>query len=86
MDFPRHLHQPEGRFVVVDREDVCQQLLSGGWTLQPSAHVERPVEVRLVEALSALNGAVIDFDEAHPPPEVIARPTRGRPRKLRHGG
>lgn len=53
--FPRHLHQPKGRFVVVDRPDVCDQLLEAGWTLQPDEHVEKPVEVTLAAALAALD-------------------------------
>lgn len=66
MEFPRHLHQPEGRYVVVKDAETCERLLAGGWALQPEAHVEKPVEVLLPDALAAVNGAVIDFDESEP--------------------
>lgn len=63
MSFPRHVHQPEGRYVVVHDDETLSALLDRGWLAEPPAHVEQPVEVRLPEAL---NGAVIDFDATEP--------------------
>lgn len=53
MEFPRHVHQPDGRYVVVTNESDYDQLKAFGWTDQPDGHVERPVEVLLFQALAA---------------------------------
>lgn len=63
MDFPRHLHKPGGLFVVVDSDEKYENVKAHGWADLPEAHVEQPVEVRYE---AAINGAVIDFDEAAP--------------------
>jgi len=54
MNFPRHLHQTEGRYVVVNDAETADKLLAGGWLPLPPAHVEKPVEVRVFDALSTL--------------------------------
>jgi hypothetical protein len=51
MEFPRHLHKPDGLYVVCPDDASYEKLTARGWTDQPAAHVEQPVEVRLYDAL-----------------------------------
>lgn len=72
MDFPRHCHKPEGLFVVVGDEAQYAAVTANGWTDQPEAHVEKPVEVRYVDALAS---------DAKPSDPVEEPKKRGRPAK-----
>lgn len=52
MEFPRHCHKPEGRYVVVTTLEQYDAVMANGWTDRPAEHVEKPVEVRYAEAIS----------------------------------
>lgn len=73
MEFPRHLHKDGGRFVVCANADQCGELQTRGWALLPSAHVEQPIEVRLVDALA---------ESVHEAPAEGAEPPRRRGKKI----
>lgn len=64
MEFPRHLHKPDGLYVRVIDAEQYDAAKANGWADLPEHHVEKPVEVRFEQAI---NGAVIDFDATAPP-------------------
>lgn len=70
MEFPRHLHKPDGLYVICPDEANYDALKARGWADLPAAHVEQPVEKRLYDAL--LEPVAEDADDA---------PKRGRKAK-----
>lgn len=72
MEFPRHCHRPEGRFVRVENEAQYDAVIAAGFTDQPEAHVETPVEVTYAEAVKG---------EASADSEDAEKPKRGRKAK-----
>lgn len=61
MEFPRHCHKPDGKFVEVTMQSEYDAVKANGWTDLPEGYVETPVKVNLADAI---NNVVIDFDEA----------------------
>lgn len=51
MEFPRHLHKSDGLYVVVRDDAQYDAAKAHGWADRPDAHVEKPVEVRFVDAV-----------------------------------
>ena len=60
MEFPRHMHKPGGLFVVVGNEAQYDECAAAGWADQASEHVEKPVEVRLEDAVKRADEAPAD--------------------------
>lgn len=50
MEFPRHMHKPEGQYVAVVDQEQYDACAANGWGDQPEGHVEKPVEVRFFDA------------------------------------
>lgn len=72
MDFPRHLHKPDGYFVVCASQEQYEQLEPRGWLLEPPAHVEQPKPVGIADALAA--DPAPDADEPAPPTKRGRKP------------
>lgn len=51
MEFPRHLHKPDGLYVICPDDVTYEKLTARGWADQPPGNVAQPVEVRLYDAL-----------------------------------
>lgn len=63
MEFPRHLHKPDGLFVIVENDAQYDAVKAAGWTDQPPGAVEKPVEVRYVDAITTGEAAAVTKTE-----------------------
>jgi len=73
MEFPRHCHKPDGFFVKVDNQEQYDAVIANGWTDQPSAHVEKSVEVPYEQAIT---GAPTEAPAKAPPVEAPKTETK----------
>lgn len=77
MEYPRHLHKPDGFYCSVANAEEHAQLTARGWALLPEGHVEQPKPVRLYDALlEPVREPLIDFDDDAPESEEVAPPKR----------
>lgn len=77
MEFPRHLHKPDGLYVVCADEEQLSELSQRGWELLPAAHVEKPIQVSLFDALAEpIKAKLIDFNEDEPAEKPKGKPGR----------
>lgn len=74
MSYPRHVHKPDGAYLVVDSEERQAQALADGWCLLPDPLWGAPAAY--TECRDWTPGQVAESPDGAPVPKKRGRPAR----------